>query len=273
MRAISCTTADRPAWAPLFRDQAAVVTGGARGIGAACVVRLLDSGARVVAVDVDFDGCDLAAPANVLITVTADVTTEQGATAAIDAAIAAFGGVDVLVNNVGGMAGAPPQLLDEYTVEQWDQVVGLNLRPAFLMTRAVRRSASADRLRSIVNIGASLSERSSPHLSAYGAAKSAVAQLTRTLAVELGRFGVRVNCVAPGFTITPASTAIVTPARQRDTERAVPLGRVAMAEEIADVVVFLASDLASFVSGQTLVVDGGLTCTTLRAPRGWDDQR
>jgi len=105
-------------------------------------------------------------------------------------------------------------------------------------------------LRSIVNIGASLAERSSPHLGPYGAAKAALTQLTRTLSVELGREGVRCNTVAPGFTRTPKAAEFVDDARLQATADAVPLGRGASAEEMADVVVFLASEYASFVSGR-----------------------
>ena len=267
----------RPRWAPdTLLDRVVVVTGAARGIGRACVTRVLECGGSVVAVDVDaaaLDSLVAELSARRLRTVVADVNTEAGADAAVAVADRDFGGTHVLINNVGGMAAVPPQRFVDYELDQWEALLALNLRPAFLVTRAVLRSANADRLESIVNVGASLSERSSPHLSAYGAAKAAVTQLTRTLTVELGRSGVRVNCVAPGFTTTPASAQFVTPERRRDTEQAVPLGRVASPVEMADVIVFLASGFASFVSGQTIVVDGGLLTTTLRRPREWNEPR
>jgi len=252
-----------------MRGRTVLVTGGGRGIGRACVERFVEAGARVAVVDIT-ESADAASPADSL-SIVADVTTEEGARRAVDTARRELGAIEVLVNNVGGMGEVTARRFEDLDVAEWDALVALNMRPTFLVTRAVLRSAGRDALGAIVNIGASLGERSSPHLSAYGAAKAAVAQLTRTLAVELGPEGVRVNCVAPGFTATPAAAHHVTDERRRATASAVPLGRVASPDEMADVVVFLASDFASFVSGQTLVVDGGLLCTTLRAPRGWRD--
>jgi 3alpha(or 20beta)-hydroxysteroid dehydrogenase len=258
----------RPSWGrETMTGRTVLVTGAARGIGRACVERFVDAGAQVVAVDIAEPE---AAPLDDVVFVFADVNTEEGARRAVEATIGAFGSVDVVVNNVGGMGTATARSFDEITVEEWDALVAFNLRPTFLVTREAVRHGNGS-LRSVVNIGASLGERAAPHLSAYGAAKAAISQLTRTLAVELGPSGVRVNCVAPGFTTTPAAAQHTDDARRHATAAAVPLGRVAQPHEMADVVVFLASDLASFVSGQTVIVDGGLLCTTLRAPRGWRD--
>jgi 3alpha(or 20beta)-hydroxysteroid dehydrogenase len=258
----------RPSWGrETMSGRSVLVTGAARGIGRACVERFVGAGARAVAVDIAEP--DAALPEGVVF-VRADVNTEAGATSAVEATVRAFGSIDVVVNNVGGMGAAKARSFDEISVEEWDELIAFNLRPTFLVTReALRRGGGT--LRSVVNIGASLGERAAPHLSAYGAAKAAISQLTRTLAVELGPSGVRVNCVAPGFTTTPAAAEHTDASRRNATAAAVPLGRVAQPHEMADVVVFLASDLASFVSGQTVIVDGGLLCTTLRAPRGWRD--
>jgi NAD(P)-dependent dehydrogenase (short-subunit alcohol dehydrogenase family) len=122
---------------------------------------------------------------------------------------------------------------------------------------------------SIVNISASLALRAAPHLAAYAAAKAGVDSLTRTMAVELAPHGIRVNAVSPAFTDTPASVRYAGAERRQLTAHSIPLGRVAEPEDMAGAVLFLASRLASFVTGQTLLVDGGLLCTTLRPPRGW----
>jgi glucose 1-dehydrogenase/3-oxoacyl-[acyl-carrier protein] reductase len=253
----------RPQWHPAAMAGAvAVVSGGARGIGRACVERLASAGADVFSLDVAPQ-----VPHPGVTALTVDVVDE----AAVDDAVAEIAGrvpaVHVLVNNVGGMLDVPSQRFDEYSLDDWERLVTFNLRPAFLLTRGLLRRPGG--LRSIVQIGASLAERSSPHLAPYGAAKAALTQLARTMTVELGREGVRCNTVAPGFTLTPKAAEFVDGARRQASADAIPLGRVASAEEMADVVVFLASDYSSFVSGQTIVVDGGLLTTTMRRPRGY----
>jgi meso-butanediol dehydrogenase / (S,S)-butanediol dehydrogenase / diacetyl reductase len=253
----------RPQWHPAaMAGSVAVVSGGAQGLGRACVERLASAGAAVFSLDIAAQD-----PHPGVTTMTVDVVDEASVMNAVDEIAQRVDAVHALVNNVGGMLDVPSQRFDAYSLDDWEKLVTFNLRPSFLLTRALLQRPGG--LRSIVQIGASLAERSSPHLAPYGAAKAAVTQLARTMTVELGREGVRCNTVAPGFTLTPKAEQFVDDARRQATADAIPLGRVASAEEMADVVVFLASEYASFVSGQTIVVDGGLLTTTMRRPRGY----
>jgi 3-oxoacyl-[acyl-carrier protein] reductase len=180
-----------------------------------------------------------------------------------------LGGLDVAVNNVGGLVGTEPTPSLEVDEDSWRAVVDFNLRPTFLGCQVfAREMIAAATPGSIVNIGASNSLRGSPHLAAYAAAKAGVINLTQTLSLELAPHGIRVNNVAPIFTDTPSTQRYSSGERRVLTASTIPLGRVAEPEDMAGVVLFLASSLSRFVTGQTIVVDGGLLTTTLRPPRG-----
>jgi NAD(P)-dependent dehydrogenase (short-subunit alcohol dehydrogenase family) len=183
------------------------------------------------------------------------------------------GGLEVVVNGVGGRASglpveAGPTLQTD--PETWSRVVDATLLPPFLGCQVFARTLiDASRPGSIINIGASLALRASPFHGATGAAKAGVHQLTQSLSFELAPHSIRVNCVAPLFVDTPGSRNAVSDARRALSAAAIPLGRIAQPEDVAGAVLFLASRLSSFVTGQTILVDGGLFCTTLRPPRGW----
>lgn len=239
--------------------RALVVGGGGGGIGSAVCERLASAGSDVAAVSVDqthldeavgtVEGLGRRATAHL-----ADVTDIGSLEGAIDRAGNELGLLDLVVNVVGG---APPQhwhrLLD-YPMDSFDQLIDTNLRYALVACQRVARGlVGADQPGAMVNIS-SVASASAPLFGVYGAAKAGLDSLTRTMAAEWGRYGIRVNNVAPGTINTPRSgrTELVD-----EASRLIPLGRRGAPGEIADAAVFLLSDRASYISGHTLVVDGG----------------
>jgi NAD(P)-dependent dehydrogenase (short-subunit alcohol dehydrogenase family) len=229
-----------------------VAGAGGGGIGTETCRALSDAGARVVAVDLDdarLDGVPCELP------MVGDVRSLESCRHLVDATVANLGSVDGLVNVVGGALAPHWAPLVDLTEAQWDDVVGFNLHGVvFLTQQVVRWLRDAGRPGAVVHLSSLSGLVSSPFHAGYGAAKAAVVHLTRTMAVEWGRFGIRVNAVAPGSITTPRAGAVADPQRDR---AAVPLGRRGNADDIAGAVLFLMSDLAGYVSGQTLAVDGG----------------
>lgn len=229
----------------------ALVTGGARGIGAAYVRALHVAGARVVVADLlEDEGRALVDElGDRTMFVPLDVTDETQWAQAVDAAVAAFGSLDVLVNNAG-IANAAP--IEHLTTEKWNAVIAVNLTGTFFGCRAVVPVMKQQGRGSIINISSVEGMRGSPGLHGYTAAKFGVRGLAASLAVELGPFGIRVNSVHPGF-INTSMTSRIDPAHLD-----IPLGRPGEPEDLAGTIVFLASDASSFTSGAEFVVDGGM---------------
>jgi 3-oxoacyl-[acyl-carrier protein] reductase len=252
---------------------AAVVTGAAHGIGRGCATLLAQAGADVVVVDVDAAGLAetqalVEGAGRRAVVLTGDVRDHETAERTAEAAVEAFGRLDIAVHNVGGWAGTLPAAVVDTDPDDWDAVVGLNLRATFLGCRAAaRRMIDGGRGGAIVNLCSLQGLRASAMMSAYGAAKAGVAQLTQTLAIELAPHGIRVNAVAPAFIDTPSSRANVSEERRQLSAQTIPLRRIGEPFDIAGPVVWLASPLSAFVTGQTIAVDGGLTTTVLRPPR------
>jgi NAD(P)-dependent dehydrogenase (short-subunit alcohol dehydrogenase family) len=240
----------------------AIVTGGGRGIGEGIARVLGREGANVVVMGRHADELDsvsrsIAAAGGSVLPVVADVTNYASLQAMVARASDHFGGVDILVNNAG--IEGPPCLLEDVPVEQWDDVLGINLKGVFLCCKAVLPAMSARGGGRIINISSIAARRMTFFGSIdYTVSKYGVEGLTQHLAWELADRRITVNSVCPGGVITPLMEQGTTLAfREMVTRRLVPLGRMCTMEEIGETVSFLASDRASMITGQSLAVDGG----------------
>jgi NAD(P)-dependent dehydrogenase (short-subunit alcohol dehydrogenase family) len=249
-----------------LKGKTAIVTGGGRGIGEGNARVLAREGANVVvmgrhAVEVEHVSHSIEAAGGSALPVVADVTNWASLQAMMAVAAERFGGVDILVNNAG--VEGPPRLLEDLPVEQWDGVLGINLRGVFLCCKAVLPAMSARGSGRIINISSIAGRRMTFFGSVdYTVSKYGVEGLTQHLAWELADRRITVNSVCPGGVVTPLMEENITVAyREMVTKRLVPLGRMCTMEEIGETVSFLASDRASMITGQSLAVDGGtLSC-------------
>ncbi|MCZ4551086.1 3-oxoacyl-ACP reductase FabG [Gordonia rubripertincta] len=248
----------------MSQTRVAVVTGAARGIGAAVARRLASDGLAVAVVDLDEGSCrdtveHIEAAGGRALAVGADVSDEAQVTAAIEKVRAELGPPQVLVNNAGILR---DNLLFKMTLDDWTAVTRVHLQGAFLMSKAVQKDMVDAKYGRIVNMSstAALGNRGQVN---YSAAKAGLQGFTKTLAIELGKFGVTANAVAPGFIRTDMTAA--TAARMgmefsdliAAGEAAIPVGRVGEPEDVAHTVSFLTSEGAGFVSGQVIYVSGG----------------
>jgi NAD(P)-dependent dehydrogenase (short-subunit alcohol dehydrogenase family) len=250
----------------MVQSRTALVTGASRGIGREIALELARNGYRV-AVNyyddppslVDATVAEIRAlkadglPENVL-PVQADVRSSSQVAAMFDRVISTFGRLDLLVNNAGVQTWKP---FLEVTEEEWDLVVDTNLKGCFLCTQQAARYMKDHGGGSILNLGSGCNKLAFPSLVAYTASKGGIEMFTKEAAVELGRYGIRVNCIAPG-SIESERTRQEDPDYAGTWSRLTPLGRVGTAADIAPTVVFLASKGASFISGQTIWIDGAL---------------
>lgn len=233
----------------------ALVTGAARGIGAAIAQRLAVDGHRVALWDIDADA--LASVAGRIpgsVAVTADVSDEDAVQAAMTSTVDQLGGLDVVVNNAGIEMRAP---LREHSVSAWDRVIGVNATGPFLVARTAIPHLRSSGRAAVINI-ASIAVTGFSGQAAYDASKGAVVSLTRSLAVELGGDGIRVNAVCPGFIDTDMLRDALLGDLGAKVTRGLPLRRLGRPEEVAATVAFLASCDGAYITGQALYVDGGM---------------
>jgi NAD(P)-dependent dehydrogenase (short-subunit alcohol dehydrogenase family) len=246
--------------------QVAIVTGAAQGIGAAIARRFTAEGAHVVALDRNAERLgELACELPSLLPFVADVQDHAALERGVAAALASYARIDILVNNAGFQYTVP--LLDS-TLEQWRCTQAVNLEPHYLLSKLVAPHMAHQSYGRIVNIASTQAIAAEPMVSAYAASKGGVVSLTRSLAVELAPYSIIVNAIAPGCIHTPM--CVINGVDETQTpdfqewyvrRRKIPLGRPGQADEIATVAVFLASAECSYVTGHTLVADGGLTIT------------
>ncbi|MCH7474279.1 MAG: 3-oxoacyl-[acyl-carrier-protein] reductase [Gemmatimonadetes bacterium] len=235
----------------------ALVTGGSRGIGKAVASRLAGAGARVALVDV-VDPEQLEATAREIgggaIAVRANVVDADDVGAAVSQIEEQLGPIDVLVNNAGITRDG---LLIRMTEEAWSAVLDVNLKGVFNMTKAVARGMMKRRGGRVVNIASVVGITGNAGQANYSASKAGVIGFTKSVAKELAARNVLVNAVAPGFIDTDMTRALPEAARET-LRKLIPLGRLGAAEDVANAVLFLSSDLASYMTGQVVVVDGGM---------------
>jgi NAD(P)-dependent dehydrogenase (short-subunit alcohol dehydrogenase family) len=248
-------------------DRTALVTGAARGIGLAVAKRFLAEGWRVALLDIDGQVLESVAeeigrPEEILA-LSADVSDPQAVASAVQQTAARFGRLDALVNNAG-IAVFKPLLAT--TFEEWSRVLAVNLSGPFLCTQAAAPLMAETGGGAIVNVTSISGLRASTLRVAYGTSKAALAHLTKQQAVELAELGIRVNAVAPGPVDTAMAKAVHSPSIRADYHDSIPLGRYGLEDELADVIVFLCSDRASYVTGQVIAVDGGFEAAGIGLP-------
>ena len=245
----------------LLQGKVALVTGASRGIGKEIALELARNGCKV-AVNywndpspfIDATVSEIRALGAEVLPIEADIRSSEQVSTMFERVIGSFGRLDILVNNAGVQTWKP---LLEVTEEEWDLVIDTNLKGCFLCTQQAARYMKDQGGGSIVNLGSGCNKLAFPGLVAYTASKGGIEMFTKEAAVELGRYGIRVNCIAPG-SIESERTKAEDPDYSGTWSKMTPLGRVGTVADIAPTVVFLASKASSFISGQTIWIDGAL---------------
>jgi 3-oxoacyl-[acyl-carrier protein] reductase len=245
-----------------LKDRVAIITGGARGIGKAIAIKMVQEGAAVglldiIAPEVSRAANELQAMGGKALGINVDVTRKEQVAQAVEHILAQFGRVDILVNNAGIVR---PALLEDVKDGDWEEVVGTNLKGTFFCTRAVLPFMKKARYGKIINVS-SRASLGKELRTVYGATKAALIGVTRTWALELAQHNINVNAIAPG----PIATELFIAANPADSPRTqaiineIPLKRIGQPEDVANLVTFLASDESSFITGQAIFICGGLT--------------
>jgi NAD(P)-dependent dehydrogenase (short-subunit alcohol dehydrogenase family) len=244
-----------------FEGKRVIITGGANGIGKATVARFAAEGATIVLTDIDRLAAEATAHRIVQETgaaiypFVADVSVRAADQATVSFALEKMGGLDILVNNAGIYY---EDHFEDITEERWDSIMNVDLKGTFLMTQAVVPHFKEKRSGIIVNMASTNGLAGEIYYSHYNAAKGGVVLLTKTLAIELGPFNIRVNCVCPGYIVTESTEAMDSDEFVNNfVQNKIPMRRTGKPEEVAAVIVFLASDDASFVHGDAILIDGG----------------
>jgi NAD(P)-dependent dehydrogenase (short-subunit alcohol dehydrogenase family) len=241
----------------LLEGKTALITGAARGIGRAIAETFVEHGARVACGDVESDEVSRVADAINGLALNLDVTDPPSVQKAVDTVVEKFGRIDILVNNAGILR---PHLIVDFPFEDWQWIFRVNVHGTFLCSQAVaRQMIRQGHGGSIINMSSASGKKADREESAYCASKSAVIGFTRVLALELGQYGIRANAILPGATDTAMLRRLIdaVPGVREELLAKTPLGKMATPRDQANAAVFLASELASHVTGEQLVVSGG----------------
>ena len=244
----------------LLKDKVAIITGASRGIGKAIALEFVRNGAKVTLCatslealqQVQSEAESISAGSSILMQV--NVTNGDEVTAAVKKTLDSHGRVDILVNNAGTTR---DNLLALMTEKEWDDVLSTNLKSVFLMTKAVSRPMVKQRSGTIINISSIIGITGNAGQANYAASKAGMIALTKSVSKELAKRNIRVNAIAPGFIRTRMTDQISPEVQQKILEQ-IPLGRYGEPEEVAQVALFLASEGSRYITGQIVVVDGGL---------------
>lgn len=253
-----------------FQDTVVIVTGAGSGIGQATVIAFASEGATVYGLDIDRQGLDQSARLTPAVTgrfvgVTADVSKPDAVSDSVAQVLAATGQIDVLVNNAG--INVPKRIVD-LDIAEWNRVFDTNLKSVYLYCKAVWPHFASRRSGTIVNIASVMGQVGGADSPAYCASKAGIIMLSRCLAKDGARDGIRVNSVCPGYIETPIMERAFQetpdpPKARREIESKMPLGRIGGAEEVAAGILFLSSKDASYISGTELTIDGAVTATQI----------
>lgn len=251
-----------------------VVTGGGQGIGRAVALVFAREGCDIAIYDVNLElGEKVAEEIRLLgreaIAIKCDVSNSEEVHQATKKVLNKFKRVDILVNNAGI---AVPALVEETTEALWEKIININLKGQFLCSQAIGRQMIKQRGGKIINIASLLAHVATPYLGAYAASKGGVLQLSKVMAVEWARYNINVNVVSPGLTDTPINVEVsaLAPDLLRDRVKRIPLGRQNQPEDIANAVLFLASSESNNITGQAIMVDGGVYA--LHAGQTWPEE-
>jgi 3-oxoacyl-[acyl-carrier protein] reductase len=244
-----------------LKEKVVIVTGGARGLGKRFCLGLAEEGANVVVADILEEAAretseEILTKGGHSIAIGMDVTTEPNTIRMAEETIEAFGRIDILVNNAALFYGITRKPFVEIPIEEWDRLMTVNLKGPFLCCRAVFPQMKRQGKGKIINLASETAFTGSPYFAHYVTSKGGVISFTRSLAAELGQYKICVNAVAPGLTDTEAARTIMDDISKYDVSR-IPLKRLEQPDDLVGAVLFLASDESDFMTGQTLVVNGG----------------
>ena len=239
-------------------DRTAIVTGGGRGIGKAIALGLADAGANVVvsartASDIEATASEIEKKGKKALAVPTDVRLIDQINNLVDKTMKEFGKVDILVNNAGGSFNVSVM---DMTEGSWDAIMRENLKSVFLCSQAAAKVMMAQKKGAIISIASVVGFTSHVSNAAYSAAKAGIINLTKTMAIDLAKYNIRVNAIAPGYIATPGMLQLFN--TRPDAVKQIPLNRLGQPEDIAGGVIYLASDASLYVTGETLIIDGGL---------------